>query len=90
MENIALLVNLEGTKKRVTTDWRSLAATLQQRGVGECALQQLHIELRAGLIVSTRGLTLCMKAQPKPRYELDWGAINQSKLVSEQSQMAHF
>ncbi|MCL1074262.1 hypothetical protein [Shewanella dokdonensis] len=90
MENIALLVNLEGTKKRVTTDWRSLAATLQQRGVGECALQQLHTELRAGLIVSTRGLTLCMKAQPKPRCELGWGAINPSQMAVEQPQLANF
>ncbi|MFQ6370775.1 hypothetical protein [Shewanella sp. YIC-542] len=90
MENIALLVTLEGSKNKVTTDWRSLAATLQQRGVGDCALQHLHTELRAGLIVSTRGLTLCIKRQPQPQQDVDWSLLKQTRLNTESTQVAGY
>ncbi|QUN06571.1 hypothetical protein KDN34_03695 [Shewanella yunxiaonensis] len=88
MENIALLVSLEGTSKRVTTDWRSLAATLKQRGLGDCALQQLHIELLAGLIVSTRGLTLCKKLSLPIPDDMDWHLLGTSHAAAEQATMA--
>ena len=63
MENISLLVSLEGTQHQVTTDWRSLAATLEKRGVDALSLSELHTQLRAGLMVTTRGLTLAMKQE---------------------------
>ncbi|WP_260846705.1 hypothetical protein [Shewanella algae] len=60
MENIVLQVNIEGMQDKVRTDWNSLADNLKKRGMDEVALNQLHTELRAGLRVSTRGLTLSM------------------------------
>ncbi|WP_412501694.1 hypothetical protein [Shewanella chilikensis] len=65
MENIVLQVNIEGMQDKVRTDWNSLADELKTRGMDDVALNQLHTELRAGLRVSTRGLTLSMvSAEP--------------------------
>ncbi|MCH1924364.1 hypothetical protein L9G74_07445 [Shewanella sp. C32] len=84
MENISLLVSLEGTQHQVTTDWRSLAATLEKRGVDVLALNKLHTELRAGLIVTTRGLTLAMKSEKK------LGGINYEALYASLSKEKKF
>ncbi|MBT1444314.1 hypothetical protein KJI95_07215 [Shewanella sp. JM162201] len=58
MENIALLVNLEGMSEKVTTDWNAVAATLLKRQVSQDALEDIYADLCAGLKVTTRGLTL--------------------------------
>ncbi|ABL98868.1 hypothetical protein SHAM105786_07010 [Shewanella amazonensis] len=58
MQNIALLVNLEGMSEKVTTDWNAVSATLKKRQVTQEALVDIYAQLCAGLKVSTRGLTL--------------------------------
>lgn len=58
MQNIALLVNLEGMSEKVTTDWNAVSATLKNRQVTQEALVDIYAQLCAGLKVSTRGLTL--------------------------------
>lgn len=58
MQNIALLVNLEGMSEKVTTDWNAVSATLKKCQVTQEALVDIYAQLCAGLKVSTRGLTL--------------------------------
>lgn len=58
MENIALKVNIEGKEEKVATDWFAIMATLKNRGVDYAGLQVIHAELMAGLLVTTRQLTL--------------------------------
>lgn len=82
MENISLLVSLEGTQHQVTTDWRSLATTLEKRGVDGLSLSELHTQLRAGLMITTRGLTLAMKQEQKSggiNYEALYASIAKEK-----------
>ncbi|WP_052074423.1 hypothetical protein [Shewanella mangrovi] len=84
MDNISLLVSLEGTQHQVTTDWRSLSATLTKRGLDELQLSQLHTELRAGLIITTRGLTLAMKSEKKMggiNYEALYASIDKTAVA---------
>ncbi|QSX32905.1 hypothetical protein JYB87_14315 [Shewanella avicenniae] len=84
MENISLLVSLEGTQHQVTTDWRSLSATLIKRGIDEMQLAQFHTELRAGLIITTRGLTLAMKPEKQLggiNYDALYASINKTNLA---------
>lgn len=78
MENIVLQVNIEGMQDKVRTDWNSLADNLKKRGMDEVALNQLHTELRAGLRVSTRGLTLSMVSAETFNVALE-GIISESR-----------
>jgi hypothetical protein len=64
MENIALRVNIEGKEEKVATDWYAIMATLKNRGVDYDSLQRIHAELNAGLLVTTRRLTLA-KVNPE-------------------------
>ncbi|MBO6227989.1 hypothetical protein ACQKCO_06035 [Shewanella baltica] len=64
MENIALRVNIEGKEEKVATDWDAIMATLKKRGVDYDSLQRIHAELNAGLLVTTRCLTLA-KVNPE-------------------------
>ena len=78
MENIALQVNIEGMQDKVRTDWNCLADELKTRGMDDVALYQLHTELRAGLRVSTRGLTLSMVSAEPLNAALE-GIISESR-----------
>jgi hypothetical protein len=58
VQNISLIAALEGTQHKVTTDWFAIMATLEKREMNQDELQSVYDELCAGLIVTTRGLTL--------------------------------
>nr|WP_245335364.1 hypothetical protein [Shewanella sp. WXL01] len=49
---------MEGTQHEVTTDWFAIKAMLEKREVPASDIQNVYNELCAGLIVTTRGLTL--------------------------------
>ncbi len=58
MKNIMLRVSIEGMPEKVLTDWNATCAILKQRHYSPSDLEQLHAELDAGLLVTTRGLTI--------------------------------
>ncbi|GIU07978.1 hypothetical protein [Shewanella glacialipiscicola] len=58
MKNMTLRVNIEGKEEKVATDWYAIMATLKDRGVDYGSLQRIYAELNAGLLVTTRSLTL--------------------------------
>ena len=64
MENITLRANIEGKEEKVATDWYAIMATLKKRGVDYDSLRRIHAELNAGLLVTTRRLTLA-KVNPE-------------------------
>lgn len=64
MENITLRANIEGKEEKVATDWYAIMATLKKRGVDYDSLQRIYAELNAGLLVTTRRLTLA-KVNPE-------------------------
>ncbi|MGL5048292.1 MAG: hypothetical protein ACRC6S_12225 [Shewanella sp.] len=58
MENMSLRVNIEGKEEKVATDRYAIMAILKKCGVDYNSLQRIHAELNAGLLVTTRCLTL--------------------------------
>ncbi|MBR9729390.1 hypothetical protein ACFOD0_15130 [Shewanella intestini] len=58
MQNIALKAALEGTQHEVKTDWFAIKAMLETREMSGLDVQNVYNDLCAGLIVTTRGLTL--------------------------------
>ncbi|WOT05782.1 hypothetical protein [Shewanella youngdeokensis] len=58
MENISLRVNIEGQDNQVDTDWFAIMTKLKLRGVDKEQLEVLYFQLRAGIRVTTRGLSL--------------------------------
>ncbi|AZG74549.1 hypothetical protein [Shewanella livingstonensis] len=71
MHNIALIAALEGTQHQVTTDWFAIMAMLKTRNMSDDAIKIVYNDLRAGLRVTTRGVTLA-KAMDS---ELDESAV---------------
>lgn len=58
MKNIPLQVNIEGQGSKVNTDWLAIMATLKKRGLSQLELESVYCEVNAGMLVTTRGLTL--------------------------------
>lgn len=70
MQNIALTAALEGTQHEVTTDWFAIKAMLETREMTAEDIQNVYNELCAGLIVTTRGLTLSKRAETDNQTEI--------------------
>ncbi|WP_394131222.1 hypothetical protein [Shewanella maritima] len=58
MQNIALTAALEGTQHEAKTDWFAIKAMLESKDMSADDIRIVYNELCAGLIVTTRGLTL--------------------------------
>lgn len=65
MKNLVLHANIEGRQDKVLTDWNAISVILKQRHCSKLDLAQIHSELCAGLLVTTRGLTLARYQQEK-------------------------
>lgn len=69
MNNIPIRVMVEGKKQSTQSDWSALKAMLAQKHVDCQHLQTIYDELNAGLIVSTRGLTIEKVLRSQPQYQ---------------------
>ncbi|WP_298770462.1 hypothetical protein [uncultured Shewanella sp.] len=81
MKNIPLQVNIEGQGTKVNTDWLAIMATLKKRGLSQLELESVYCEVNAGMLVTTRGLTL---ARWVPSESLN-GIIKEGSLPSQES-----
>lgn len=63
MENIKLSVRIEGNSAQVDSDWDSICRTLAFRGLDHGMLNDVYTQLTAGVMVSTRGLTLGLRQE---------------------------
>ena len=81
MKNIPLQVNIEGQGSKVNTDWLAIMATLKNRGLSQLELASVYCEVNAGMLVTTRGLTL---ARWTPLESLN-GIIKETTFYSQES-----
>ena len=58
MDNILLNAALEGSVRKVRTDWVSIQKELNKRELTSADIDRVYSELCAGIRVTTRGLTL--------------------------------
>lgn len=85
MKNMTLQVNIEGTQDRVLTDWNAICVILKQRHCSVIVLCQLHAELSAGLLVTTRGLTLARYQEEKaPESFIKAPVLSESDYIGSQ------